>query len=86
MKCLPSSRPFCVLLLYIFKMLTIDAKLFVRYVRRADNFTTFMRRLSGNLGASTYRNPMDLPDHDQQRSSLFSPTVKPEATNAFVCP
>jgi hypothetical protein len=27
MKCLPSSRPFCELLLYIFKMLTIDAKL-----------------------------------------------------------
>jgi len=27
----------------------------------------------------------DLPDHDQQRSSLFSPSVKPEAPSAVVC-
>jgi len=26
-----------------------------------------------------------LPDHDQQRSSRFSPTVKPEAPSAVVC-
>jgi len=29
--------------------------------------------------------PHNLPDHDQQRSSRFSPTVKPEAFNAVVC-
>jgi hypothetical protein len=40
-------------------------KLFIRYVRRADNFTTFMCRLSRNLGASTYRNPMGLSRHEQ---------------------
>jgi hypothetical protein len=27
----------------------------------------------------------NLPDHDQQRSSRFSPTVKPEAPSAVVC-
>ena len=27
----------------------------------------------------------NLPDHDQKRSSLFSPTVKPEAPSAVVC-
>ena len=26
-----------------------------------------------------------LPDHDQQHSSRFSPTVKPEAPSAVVC-
>jgi len=26
-----------------------------------------------------------LADHDQQRSSRFSPTVKPEASSAVVC-
>jgi len=25
------------------------------------------------------------PDHDQQRSNRFSPTVKPEAPSAVVC-
>jgi len=29
-------------------------------VRRADNITTFMRRLSGNLGASASQKPHDL--------------------------
>ena len=27
----------------------------------------------------------NLPDHDQQRSSRFSPTAKPEAPSAAVC-
>ena len=27
-----------------------------------------------------------LPNHDQQRSSRFTPTVKPEAPSAVVCP
>jgi len=29
--------------------------------------------------------PHNLADHDQQRSSRFSPTVKPEAPSAVVC-
>lgn len=54
----------CLYIIMHFKMLTIDVKLFIRYVRRAD-FTTFMCRLSGSLGASTYRNPMCLTRSEQ---------------------
>jgi len=28
---------------------------------------------------------VNLPDHNQQRSSRFSPTVKPEVPSAVVC-
>jgi hypothetical protein len=41
----------------------------------ASGFTVVGRGLAG----------YNLPDHDQQRFSRFSPTVKPEAPSAVVC-
>jgi len=52
-------------------MLTFDVKLVIWYVRRADDFTTFMCQLSGDLGTSTYRNPMGLTRSEQGFLYLF---------------
>jgi hypothetical protein len=49
---------------------------------RASGFTTG-EKTAGALLVVIWQD--NRPDHDQQRYSRFSPTVKPEAPSAVVC-
>jgi hypothetical protein len=51
----------------------------------ASGFTVGEKRLERRWSWPGRLHAGNLPDHDQQRSIRFSPTVKPEAPSAVVC-
>jgi hypothetical protein len=57
--------------------------LLYRPVRRADNLTTFMCRLSWNLGASTYWNPQGLSR--PVRGLIYRPVRRADNLTTFMC-
>jgi len=67
-----------------FTGLLLDVYVWLNMFRASPRLSSEAYNCTSSIWFYRWREAADLPDHDQQRSSRFPPTVKPEAPSAVV--